>query len=46
MLGYDCKNSKESKLKSLLVQLGKLKLGFILFTLSYFQKHSNILSFD
>jgi len=30
----------------LLVQLGKLGLGFILLTLLYFENHNNILSFD
>ena len=42
----DCKNYKESKLKNLLVQLGKMGLKFILLTLLYFEKHNNNLSFD
>ena len=32
----DCKNYKESKVKSLLVQLWKLGLGFIILTPLYF----------
>jgi len=35
---------KKSKVKSWLIELGKLRLGFIILTLLYFEKHNNILS--